>query len=216
MRTLWMVLKNRDCRLQTLNLCDNELGDGGGQNLARVLEKYPRYLRHLDLRLNGLGDAAAARICTALLPTPDDVEWPEWKPPKPLAHLLSLNLAANSLSNGCVDEIIELIRRSQTLQRLDISCNRFVVDAAQEESMWSRSSGPSGAGDYATALSQAALAKPKTSGGLSGSGDGGGDADDDSYDLDTYDPEVSTAFFHSGGTNQFRPFLFLIFHTYDN
>ena len=110
MRTLWMVLKNRDCRLQTLNLYDNELGDAGGQNLARILEKYPRHLRHLDLRLNGLGDAATARICTALLPMPDDVEWPEWKPPKPLAHILTLNLAANSLSNGCVDEIIELIQ----------------------------------------------------------------------------------------------------------
>merc|ERR1712142_182567 len=86
MRTLWMVLKHRDCRLHTLNLYDNELGQAGGQNLARILEKYPRFIRDLNLRLNNLGDAATSRICAALLPTPEDVEWPEWKPPKPLAH----------------------------------------------------------------------------------------------------------------------------------
>ena len=164
MRTLWMVLKHRDCRLHTLNLYDNELGQAGGQNLARILEKYPRFIRHLNLRLNNLGDAATSRICAALLPTPEDVEWPEWKPPKPLANIQRLNLAANSLSNGCVDDIIQLVASTKTLKQLDISCNNFFVEDDEEEATM-RSSG-----DYAAALTASVAASMMQSTTRSGSG----------------------------------------------
>lgn len=52
--------------LHSLHLAKNQLGNVGGQAVAKLLETVKCPLQHLDISDNAIGDAAAAQICDSL------------------------------------------------------------------------------------------------------------------------------------------------------
>ena len=59
------LLKHRGCGIADLSLAGNPLGDGGGQTIARAVRQNTS-LTHLDLRMAGLDNRAAAALGDAL------------------------------------------------------------------------------------------------------------------------------------------------------
>ena len=63
--TLELLLSNGGNQLEVLNFSANQLGDGGGQCIARCLP-YAQSLRSLDLRNNNIGEVGLVSLAEAL------------------------------------------------------------------------------------------------------------------------------------------------------
>ncbi|EZA50959.1 Leucine-rich repeat-containing protein [Ooceraea biroi] len=103
------LIDNED--VEDVNLSHNQLDEPCSENLRDLLAR-SYTLKHLDLSWNSLYSAKT------------------WKT---LIHgfdknntLLSLNLSWNSLGTECLPNLCRLLSRSQSIEKLDFSSNRFI------------------------------------------------------------------------------------------
>lgn len=96
--------------LETLDLADNGLGDGGLRAVAAVLPRLTR-LTSVDIGGHTASHTGVAAVLTALLEP-----WPEGEAP-----LRRLALAGAAVRLQCVGAFAALVQRFWRLERLDIS-----------------------------------------------------------------------------------------------
>lgn len=101
-------LLNRS-KLETLNICNNNIRGPGSKALAHALSKNSTLLS-LNLRLNRLGDEGGQAIGQALLNN---------------STLLHLDLGGNEMSEPSANALSKVLAHNNTLRSINLSCNRL-------------------------------------------------------------------------------------------
>ncbi|KAM8846544.1 dynein regulatory complex subunit 5 [Synchiropus picturatus] len=97
------------CKLETVTLIYNNIGERGAEVLATALTKNTTLLS-LNLRLNQIKDVGGQAICEALLR--NDV-------------LLHLHLGANQLTWITAEALAKVLKHNQILKSINLSCNKL-------------------------------------------------------------------------------------------
>ncbi|KAM4713136.1 dynein regulatory complex subunit 5 [Anableps anableps] len=96
-------------RLETLNLCDNEIRSQGAKAIAHALSNNVTLLS-LNLRLNQVGDEGGHAIAEALQNN------------KTLSHL---HLGGNDVASITAVELSKVLLKNKTLKSINLSCNNL-------------------------------------------------------------------------------------------
>jgi Ran GTPase-activating protein (RanGAP) involved in mRNA processing and transport len=96
--------------IENINLSHNELDELSAAVLAEFLSRSTS-LKHLDLSWNSLYSAAAWKTLISAF--------------QKNKTLLSLILSWNSLGTECLPHLHKLIKDSQTIEKLDLSCKYY-------------------------------------------------------------------------------------------
>ncbi|CAF1469652.1 unnamed protein product [Adineta steineri] len=97
--------------LTSLNIGNAQIGDEGARYLARMLQVNTS-LTNLNLWKNSISDRGVIALAQALILNSQSK----------LAHL---NLSHNSIGDGCIDVLIELIQQTHTLKELNLDGNKI-------------------------------------------------------------------------------------------
>ncbi|XP_055460746.1 NLR family CARD domain-containing protein 3 [Psammomys obesus] len=116
MELLGSVLSGKDCRIQSISLAENQIGNKGARALARSL-LVNRSLIILDLRSNAIGPQGAKALADAL---------------KINRTLTSLSLQSNVIKDDGVRCMAEALVSSQTLSMLQLQKNLIGSVGAQQ------------------------------------------------------------------------------------
>nr|XP_029131841.1 dynein regulatory complex subunit 5 [Labrus bergylta] len=110
-------------KLETLNMCCNEIREHGAKAIAHALSNNSTLLS-LNLRLNRLGDEGGQAIGKALLNNDNNT-------------LLHLHLGGNTLTAPTAIALAKVIAQNKTLKGINLSCNNLGVAGgkALEEAM---------------------------------------------------------------------------------
>uniref|UniRef100_A0A8C5MX89 T-complex-associated-testis-expressed 1 n=1 Tax=Leptobrachium leishanense TaxID=445787 RepID=A0A8C5MX89_9ANUR len=103
-------------KLQTLNLCDNNVHPHGAQAIAHALSTN-RTLLNLNLRLNHIGDEGGQPLCQALLHN---------------TNLVTLHLGSNQLSEPTAAVLSQVLSQNTSLRSVSLSCNRIGLDGGKQ------------------------------------------------------------------------------------
>ncbi|XP_040604101.1 NLR family CARD domain-containing protein 3 isoform X4 [Mesocricetus auratus] len=115
MELLGSVLSGKDCRIQSLSLTENQIGNKGAKALARSL-LVNRSLITLDLRSNTIGPQGAKALAEAL---------------KKNRTLTSLSLQSNMIKDNGVMCMAEALVSNQTISILQLQKNLIGPTGAQ-------------------------------------------------------------------------------------
>ncbi|XP_068433181.1 dynein regulatory complex subunit 5 [Clinocottus analis] len=102
-------------KLETLNMCDNDIRGPGAKAIAHALSKNSTLLS-LNLRLNCLGDEGGQAISKALLNN---------------NTLLHLHLGANRVTGPTAIALSKVLLQNNTLKSINLSCNSLGVDGGE-------------------------------------------------------------------------------------
>ncbi|XP_056410587.1 dynein regulatory complex subunit 5 [Hyla sarda] len=103
-------------RLQTLNLCNNNIRPPGAQAIAHALTTNS-CLQVLNLRLNHIGDEGGQVLCNALQQN---------------CSLEKLHIGSNKLSEPTATALAQVFSQNTSLKSLNISCNPIGLDGGKQ------------------------------------------------------------------------------------
>ncbi|XP_067833222.1 NACHT, LRR and PYD domains-containing protein 3-like [Heptranchias perlo] len=109
-KLLSAALRNPDCKIQELGLCDNDLSDSSTEDLSSALSA-KRSLTVVDLSYNKLGDSGVKRL-SAALSNPD-------------CKIQKLHLDGIGLTDSCTEDLVSALSTNRSLTDLSLGSNSF-------------------------------------------------------------------------------------------
>ncbi|XP_047457342.1 NACHT, LRR and PYD domains-containing protein 12 [Mugil cephalus] len=112
-KELGSLLKSGTCRLKSLTVGINKVGDRGVKHLWDAVAHPNCSLEELDVEMTGLTDACVADLCAAV---------------RASKTLKSLELRNNSLTDASVPALIQIMHDSANMQEMNLRYNEFSED----------------------------------------------------------------------------------------
>ncbi|XP_067835976.1 NACHT, LRR and PYD domains-containing protein 3-like isoform X1 [Heptranchias perlo] len=109
-KLLSAALRNPDCKIQELQLRDNDLTDSCTEDLVSALSTN-RSLMVLNLSYNKLGDSGVKLLCVTLR--------------NPDCKIQELRLCANGLTASCTEDLSSALSTNRSLTGLDLNYNEL-------------------------------------------------------------------------------------------